>query len=201
MKGLLLVSSGFDSAVAGHLMKRQKVDLIAVHFGREDSQQERWTEQILNKIDVKKLYIVELAPTLEAFLEKAQERFACVFCKRMMLRIAERIAEKEECDFLVTGDSLGQVASQTLHNLSVVDSAAKIKILRPLLGRDKKDIMDLAKKIGTYDISKQSTNCCAFVPKSPATKSTLEQIEAEEKKIDIKEIIEKRLKSVKIKNL
>ncbi|MBW3017810.1 7-cyano-7-deazaguanine synthase [Candidatus Woesearchaeota archaeon] len=201
MKGLLLISSGFDSAVAGYIMKQQKIDVIAVHFGKENSSQEKWTEQILKKIDIKKLYIVELAPALKEFLEKAQERFACVFCKRMMLRIAEKIAEKENCDFLITGDSPGQVASQTLHNMTVIDSAVKIKVMRPLLGKDKKDIMDIARKIGTYDISKLSTICCAFAPKSPATKSTLKQLEAEEASIDIEKIIKERLKTMKIKNL
>jgi len=201
MKGILLVSSGFDSAVAGHLMKQKDIELVAVHFGKEGSKQEKLTEDILKKIEVKKLYIIDLAPALEEFLSKAEDRFVCVFCKRMMLRIAERIAEKEKANFLITGESLGQVASQTLHNMVVVDKAAKIKILRPLLSMDKKDIMDIAKEIDTYDISKLSTICCAFVPQRPATKSTLQQMEKQEANIAIEKIIEERLKTAKVKSI
>ena len=201
MKGILLVSSGFDSAVAGHLMKQKNVDIVAVHFGSEGSKQEKWTEDILKKIKVDKLYIIDLAPALEEFLTKSEERFVCVFCKRMMLRIAEKLADKEKADFLITGESLGQVASQTLHNMTVVDKAVKIKIMRPLLSMDKKDIMDIAKEIGTYDISRQSTICCAFVPGRPATKSTLQQMEKQEAGIDINKIIKERLKAAKIKSI
>ena len=102
--------------------------------------------------------------------------YTCIFCKRMLLRYAEKIAEKQEADAIVMGDSLGQVASQTLHNINVINSAVKIPIIRPLIGYDKEDIVKIAKEIGTYDLSILPSDPCKEVPNKPATQAKLDKI-------------------------
>ncbi|UCH72033.1 MAG: hypothetical protein JSW62_00330, partial [Thermoplasmatales archaeon] len=118
-------------------------------------------------------------------------KFSCIFCKRMLLRYAEKIAEKEGANAIIMGDSLGQVASQTLQNILVIDNAVKMPILRPLIGFDKEDVVRIAKKIGTYDLSIIPSNGCNAVPNKPATSAKLDKILEEEKKIDIRKIINK----------
>jgi thiamine biosynthesis protein ThiI len=204
MKGLLLISGGHDSVVAGHLMKQQGVEVIAVHFSNKpftDDKPQELAERLLKKIGIKNLFIVEHGQTQGEFLKNAEHKFICIFCRRMMFRIAEKIAEREGCDFLITGENLGQVASQTLHNLTVTDSAVKIKIMRPLLGLDKREIMDIAKDIGTYDISSEPSICCRVVPNHPVTKCTIERIEKQEAKVDINKILKERLDTVTLKHL
>jgi thiamine biosynthesis protein ThiI len=109
----------------------------------------------------------------------------------MMLRIAEAIARREKAQALVTGESLGQVASQTLENMAVIQQAATLPILRPLVGMDKQEIIDQARRIGTFDISSiPDQDCCQlFVPKHPATKARFSEVEADEGKLDVKELL------------
>jgi thiamine biosynthesis protein ThiI len=108
----------------------------------------------------------------------------------MLVRYAEKIAEKYNSPAVVMGDSLGQVASQTLQNLRVVEQAIQIPILRPLIGLDKEDVVKIAKEIGTYELSIKTSFSCTAVPKKPSTKAKLEQILIEEKKIDIDKLVE-----------
>jgi thiamine biosynthesis protein ThiI len=107
----------------------------------------------------------------------------------MMERYAEKIAKNEEADAIVMGDSLGQVASQTLQNLRVIDSAVKIPILRPLIGLDKEDVVKIARKIGTYELSILPSSGCIAVPNNPATRAKLENVLREEKKLNIEKIV------------
>ena len=115
-----------------------------------------------------------------------------------MLKIAEKLAKKEKCKFLITGENLGQVASQTLSNMTNTTKAVKLPILRPLLCYDKSEIIILAKKIDTYETSKGPEICCLLGPKHPATKSSLREIEHEEKKILLDKLISGCLKRVEI---
>ncbi|MCK4669960.1 MAG: 7-cyano-7-deazaguanine synthase [Nanoarchaeota archaeon] len=200
MKGLLLLSGGHDSIVAGHLIQEKKVEVIGLHFYTNEKQLEL-AERLAKKVRIKKIYIVPHAPSLTEFMEKADKRYVCIYCKRLMHCIAEKIAEKEGCEFLITGENLGQVASQTLDNIKTIDTAVKIKVVRPLLGLDKTEIVDIAKDIGTFDISKEPSSCCDFVPKHPVTKCTPERIEEQEAKIDVVKIIEDTVKTIKVKNL
>lgn len=200
MKGLLLLSGGHDSIVAGHLMKERDVEIIGLHFYLNDDQLDR-AERLGRKISIKRLYIVPHTLPLEEFIEKADKRFVCIFCKRMMYCIAEKIAEKEGCRFLITGENLGQVASQTLDNMQTIDSAVRITVVRPLLGMDKEEIIDIAKDISTYDISKEPSSCCTYVPKHPATKCTPARIQEQEAGLDIGRMIKESLKDVRVKNL
>ena len=139
-----------------------------------------------------KLYIIKHGFIDQAeIIKKCERRYTCVLCRRMMFRIASAIAKIEKADFLITGENLGQVASQTLDNLVVVTDVVKIPILRPLLTYDKQEIMDLAKEIGTYDLSILPSNNCSAVPNKPATSAKLDKILEEEKKINIKNLIDK----------
>ena len=109
----------------------------------------------------------------------------------MMLRIGEAIARQEKAKALITGESLGQVASQTLDNMAVIQQAARLPILRPLVGMDKQEIIDQARRIGTFEVSSvPDQDCCQlFVPKHPATKARFDEVEADEAKLDVKELL------------
>jgi len=113
----------------------------------------------------------------------------------MMLRISERIAEKENADAILTGESLGQVASQTLRNIKVEEEAVNLPIIRPLIGLDKVEIIDIAKEIGTYDISISPGLCCTIAPKKPATHANLSDIKIQEEKMNIDSLIEDAIKN------
>ena len=204
-KALSLISSGIDSPVATWIMQQKGLEIIGIHFSNEPSSYSSPREktiEICKHLGIKRLYILKHVFLMQAeLLRLCEDKARCVLCKRMMLRFAEKIAEKEGCSYLVTGDNLGQVASQTLDNITVVSAAAKIPILRPLLCNDKQETVDLAKKIGTYDISVESAACCTAVPRMPLTKAVLSRIEAEEKKIDVDSIVEKAVSRAKVLDL
>ena len=154
MKGLLLLSSGIDSPVAGKLMIDKGVEVVALHFVfHHDEHEEKKVFDLAKKVNVKELFFAELRNAHDAYSEKCNPRYTCIFCKRMMLRIAEKLAEREKCDFLITGENMGQVASQTLDNMAVIQQAVKIKVLQPLLGFDKNDTIKIARKFETYEMS------------------------------------------------
>ena len=119
----------------------------------------------------------------------------------MLLRYAEMIAEKNNCDAIVMGDSLGQVASQTLQNLRVVEQATSMPILRPLIGLDKEDVIKIAKYIGTYELSISTAFGCTAVPKKPSTKAKLERILIEEEKIDLNKLVKQAVNNAKLVSL
>ncbi|OGM01338.1 hypothetical protein A3K72_03085 [Candidatus Woesearchaeota archaeon RBG_13_36_6] len=203
MKGLLLISSGIDSPVAGYIMIKRGVEIIAVHFNNlkeEDDKSLRTTKRLVKKLSQIankriKLYIIQNHRNQRVIMDNTNRRFQCVLCKRLMYRMAERIAKKEKCDFLITGENLGQVASQTLDNLKVLDDATDMIVLRPLLCNDKNDTIKIAKQIGTYDISIEHKDTCAFVPKRPLTKAKLEKVKVQEEKLDIQKIVDDSIKN------
>jgi thiamine biosynthesis protein ThiI len=197
MKFVSLISSGIDSPVATYLISKKAEEIIFVHSDNRPFTDDRQinnfitiTKHLKKIINLKiKAYIVPHGHTLTYYKKSCLDRFTCVFCKRMMVRYAEKIAEKEKADAIVMGDSLGQVASQTLQNLRVVDSAVKIPILRPLIGFDKEDVVNIARQIGTYELSILPSAGCTAVPNKPATRAKLEDILEEEKKLNIEEIV------------
>jgi thiamine biosynthesis protein ThiI len=198
MKGLLLLSSGIDSPVAGKMMIDKGVEVIALHLKLHDNEsEEKKVIDLAKKIGVNKLFFADLKRAHDAYSEKCNPRFTCVFCKRMMLRIAEKLAENEKCDFLITGENMGQVASQTLDNMVVIQTVVKTKVLSPLLGFDKNETIKLARKFGTYEMSIQKSPGCPYLPQHPATTSRLEKVEAEEAKLNINELVEESISSVK----
>lgn len=194
-RGLLLLSGGIDSPVAGDVVQRQGVDLASVHFSLEpwtDDEPERKSRAVADRLDLDPLTVISLDEA-SAVLAKARHRLYFVLSKRLMLRVADRIAEAQGREVLVTGENLGQVSSQTLANLAVVDAAVDRPVLRPLLGWDKVDIVDRAKAIGTYGIASGPEHCDALGPTRPSTRASLREVEAAEAEVDVDELVDRTL--------
>ncbi len=201
-KVLSLISSGFDSPVAAwHLMKRgARVDFIHFHSyprtGKESINNVKDIVQILNRYQIiSNLYLVPLLDIQREIFSKCEGKYRILLYRRLMMKIAERIANDIHAGALVTGESLGQVASQTLENIRVTDSAVSLPVFRPLIGMDKIEIINKAKKIGTYEISSQPyEDCCSlFTPLHPATKARLQDVEFEESKLDSEKLIKEAI--------
>jgi thiamine biosynthesis protein ThiI len=192
MKLISLISSGIDSPVATYLMSKSSEEIILVHGDIRPFTDDQEVENFLKlAIHLKKIskckistYLIPHGPSLLKFKNISNNRFTCIFCKRMLLRYAEKIAENESASAIIMGDSLGQVASQTLKNINTIEQSIKIPVLRPLIGFDKEDIVKIAKKIGTYDLSILPTVGCKAVPDNPVTQAKLEKILEEEKNLD-----------------
>lgn len=206
-KTAALLSGGIDSPVAAFYAMKRGAKVIFMHFhsfpytGMESIEKVKKMAKILNKFQFKsKLFLIPFAEIQEEILMKTDKKNRIVLYRRFMLRIAEKIAKQEKALALVTGDSLGQVASQTLENISVIGEAAKIPILRPLIGFDKEEIIQKAKEIGTYEISIQPhSDCCVrFMPKHPATKAKIEEITEAEKNLDTENLIRSAVEKTEI---
>jgi len=137
---------------------------------------------------------VDMEPFFSAIERLKESRYRCILCKRFMHRVAGRIGEEYHCSAIVNGDNLGQVASQTLENLATVTPAATLPVLRPLITYDKEEIVTLAKKIQTF-IPRPGDHACRMVPKKPATAATITQIEEEEAKLPMDDLIQKAVES------
>ncbi len=203
-KAILLVSGGIDSPVAGYILKEKGFEVIGLHLSNNiNKDEEHKVKKLMKKIGVKKLYTAN-ASIYQKDFSKTKSRFRCILCKRMMFRLAQKIAEKENAKFIITGENLGQVASQTLDNLAVNDFVIeheKFFVIRPLLTLDKNDIINIARKIGTFDISIEKTPSCPWLPSNPATKTTNPQLEKEEAKIDVDGLVKQTLKNSIIENI
>jgi thiamine biosynthesis protein ThiI len=193
-----LISGGFDSPVAAYRMMQRGCRLIFVHFHGEPYQDK--TSQVKVRDLVRnltrhqyqtRLYLVPFGEIQRQIVASVTRPLRVVLYRRMMLRIAEAIARQEKAKALVTGESLAQVASQTLDNMAVIQQAATLPILRPLVGMDKQEIIDQARRIGTFETSSiPDQDCCQlFVPKHPATKSTAWEVQEAESKFDVKELL------------
>ena len=202
MKFISLVSSGIDSPIATFLVSKKADKIILVHGDNRPFTDDREIENFvklakhLKKIiscDVEAI-LVSHGKSLTSFKKNCNNLFTCVFCKRMLLRYAEKIAEKEKADAIIMGDSLGQVASQTLQNIRVIDQAVSIPVLRPLIGFDKEETVKLARKIGTYDLSILPSVGCSAVPTKPSTMAKLETILEEESRINIENLVKEAVK-------
>lgn len=204
MKLVSLISGGIDSPVAAYLMLKQGVEVIALHMDNRPFTDEKNYNKAVSLVhrleEVTKrpvpMYIVPHGPNHIAFARNCERHLHCLFCRRMMYRVASRVAQREGADGILTGESLGQVASQTLQNILVENEAAKVPVVRPLIGFDKVEIIDIARKIGTYEISTLPGLCCTIVPKKPATAAKAEDILAEEAKVDIDALVEKSLEGM-----
>src|SRR5919106_1703743 len=189
-----LISGGIDSPVAAYRMMQRGCRLVFVHFHSApylDKTSQEKVRQLVTTLTrhqfLSRLYLVPFGEIQRQIIAAVNRPLRVVLYRRMMLRIAEAIARNEKAKALVTGESLGQVASQTLDNMAVIQQAATVPILRPLVGMDKQEIIDQARRIGTFDISSiPDQDCCQlFVPKHPATKATVREVEAAESKLDI----------------
>jgi thiamine biosynthesis protein ThiI len=191
-KGILLLSGGFDSPVAGHSMSRQGLDLIAAHFSLEpitDDSAAVKARTLCRILGIPSLYVVRVGEAFAEVAHLANRRFYFVLTKRLMVRLADAIGDWESADVLVTGENLGQVSSQTLASLRVIDAAARRPVLRPLIGFDKQEVVDRAREIGTYEVSRGPEICDLLGPPRPSTHARMEQILAEEAKLDIPRLV------------
>jgi len=199
MKALALLSGGFDSAVAIYLMK-DKFEIIALHFSLEpftDDTPEKKSMELAKKLKIKNLYVINHSNEHSEITKKCDHRYYYIISRRLMYQVAEKLAKRLNCNFILDGCNLGQVSSQTLSNLSVIMHGVDIPALHPLLCYDKDQIIQLARKINTYKISEGPEMCNVLGPKHPATRSNLKIIEKEESKINVNDLIESSLNSLR----
>jgi thiamine biosynthesis protein ThiI len=194
-----LLSGGFDSAVAAHKMMKRGAHLTFVHFWGGGAAPGESSVHVARELVRRlvpwqlsaKLYLVPFEPIQREIVARAPQEFRILLYRRMMLRIAERIARSNRVLGLITGDSLAQVASQTLHNMAAVGYAVRIPLYRPLVGDDKVEIMNAARKIGTHDISAEPFHdCCPiFMPRNPALHASIDELDQAEGTLDIEALI------------
>jgi len=206
-RALVLMSGGIDSPVAGFLMAKRGVENIWLHFHsfplvsqKSIEKTRELAEKFLRFQPKLKVYFFPFSQIQMEIKTKALEKYRILLYRRAMLKIAREIAKKENCQALVTGESLGQVSSQTLPNLAILQEKISFPVLRPLIGMDKEEIIALAKKIDTYQISiKPHEDCCSlFVPKKATAKGNLELVKSLEKELKTDKMIKKEIKKIKV---
>ncbi len=194
-----LLSAGIDSPVSSWQMMKRGANVIFVHFhsmpytSANSVDQVRQLTEVLTRYQYRsKLYLVPFAETQNEIVLQSPQPLRVIFYRRMMMRVAERIAMREKAEALVTGDAVGQVASQTLRNIRAINYAATLPILRPLSGFDKEETMAIARTIGTFDISKEPyDDCCSFLaPRKPATWANIDEVTEAESKLDVERLIQ-----------
>ncbi len=202
-KAVSLISGGIDSPVASYLMLKRGLELVFVHFHALPYTDKASIEKVKKLVAIiaefqpkTKLYLIPFSEIQKEILLKTTASLRVILYRRMMFRLAGKIAEKENCKVIITGENLGQVASQTIENLTAIEKATDILVLRPLIGFDKKEIIEQAEKIGTFKTSiLPHQDCCSrFLPKHPETKAEIKEVESAEKKLNIKKLISNSIK-------
>lgn len=206
-RGLLLLSGGIDSPVAGFLLAKRGVEISALHFHSYPFTSDRGLEKVKDlarqlsyytgKIT---MYSINLLPIQKEINEKCREREMTILSRRFMMRIGEELSKKYEYDALITGESLGQVASQTIQGVSVINSSVEMPILRPLIAMDKSEIIEISREIGTYETSiLPFEDCCTvFLPRRPVTKPKLHDILRSEGNIDVEQLVKDAIENMEI---
>ncbi|WP_273122832.1 tRNA uracil 4-sulfurtransferase ThiI [Bacillus weihaiensis] len=204
-KAMLLLSGGIDSPVAGYLSLKRGVELEVIHFFSPPYTSERAKQKVIDltteltsfggKIN---LHIVPFTKIQEKIQEQVPENYTMTSTRRMMLKIADRIREKQQGLALITGESLGQVASQTLESMLAINSVTNTPVLRPLITMDKTEIIDIAKQIHTHDISiRPFEDCCTiFTPANPKTKPKVDKVTRFESFVDFDELVDEAVMNV-----
>ena len=199
-RAALLLSGGIDSPVAGWSIMKRGVQVQGIHFHSFPYTSERAKQKVLDLAAIMGEYagnmLVHVVPFTEiqlAIHEKCPDELGTVLMRRYMMRIAQRLAQKNRCQALITGESIGQVASQTMEALVCTDQVVDMPVFRPLIGMDKLEIMDIARKIGTYETSIQPfEDCCTvFTPRHPCTKPKIEDLIQAEQALDSEALIQK----------
>lgn len=194
-KAMLLLSGGIDSPVAGYMISKRGVTVDAVYFHAPPYTSERAKEKVVDlaRIISKytgpiRLHVINFTDIQLYIYEQCPHEELTIIMRRYMMRIAEHIAKENDCQALITGESLGQVASQTMHSLAVTNEVCELPVFRPLIGFDKQDIIDISEKIGTFETSiLPFEDCCTiFVAKHPVTKPNLEIIKRHEGNLEEK---------------
>lgn len=205
-RGAVLISGGLDSPVAAWMMAKRGVELLAIHFAsppytspRAEEKVHRLLEQVSRYSGRIRLYTVHFTEIQELIREKCPEELFTILMRRFMMRIAEGIAKREGCGALITGESLGQVASQTMQAIGCTDIVTQMPVFRPLIGMDKTEIIAIARKIGTFEISIEPyEDCCTvFTPKHPRTRPDNKFVEIAEAALDGNALVEKAVQETR----
>lgn len=204
-RGMLLLSGGIDSPVAAYMMAKRGMKIFAVHFASPPYTSEKAREKVLELRDIVtayaggiRLFVVPFTEIQLAIHKNCPANYMITIMRRFMMRIACRLAETYDCGAVITGESLGQVASQTVESMTCTGDTATLPVFRPLIGMDKDEIMTLAKKIGTYETSIQPyEDCCTvFLPKSPAIHPSLDSVRKAEAALDVEALTKAALAAV-----
>lgn len=208
-KAMLLLSGGIDSPVAGYMISKRGVELEAVYFNAPPYTSERAKQKVIDLARIVsgysgtiRLHIVNFTDIQLAIYEKCPHEELTIIMRRYMMKIAEELAKQNKCQALITGESIGQVASQTMHSLACTNEVCTMPVFRPCIGMDKQEIVDISEQIDTYETSiLPYEDCCTiFVAKHPVTKPILEIIKRSEEKLAdvIDELMEKALNSIEV---
>lgn len=210
-KGLLLISGGIDSPVAGHMIAKRGMSIECIHFHSYPYTNMQAKEKVIDLAGILSQYtcgttlnIIKVTHIQEEIHKKCNGEYMVTLLRRFMMRIAERVALKCGAQCIITGESLGQVASQTIEGMTSSNSVIeKLPVLRPLCGFDKNEIIERSKNIGTYDVSIEPyEDCCTvFLPKHPVTRPSLESVLAEESKLDVEALIEEAMQTLEVVKL
>lgn len=209
-EGLLLISGGIDSPVAGYLMAKRGLKLSAIHFISPPYTSLRALQKVETLIEIMSeytgsvnFYCVPFTKIQEALRDNCPEELFTIIMRRIMMKIAVRIAEENNIPALITGESLAQVASQTVYAIAATNAASDRPVLRPLIGLDKQDIVEIARKIDTFDTSVLPyEDCCTvFTPKRPKIRPTLKCVEEAEAAFDFEPLIQEAIEGIEIKNI
>ena len=211
-RALLLLSGGIDSPVAGYMVAKRGVQLEAVHFESFPYTSERAKEKVLELAGIVAQYagsfnvhVVSLTRIQEELVKNCQEDYFTLVLRRYMMAIADRMAHSLGCGGLITGESLGQVASQTMQALGVTDPVATLPVFRPCIGMDKEEIIQVARRIGTFETSIQPfEDCCTvFTPKHPRTRPELSRVLEQQNRLDFEALVQEALdgaQTVRVRN-
>lgn len=203
----ILISGGIDSPVAAYMMAKRGLKLTAVHFAsppytskRAEDKVVRLLRRVSRYAGKMTMYTVPFTKIQETIKNECPEELFTIIMRRLMMQISSRIAADNDCTALITGESLGQVASQTIGALSCTDDAADLLVFRPLIGMDKQEIIDISYKIDTYDISIEPyEDCCTvFTPKHPRTRPVLKYVKEAQEKANFEQMIEEALANLKV---
>lgn len=206
-RAMLLLSGGIDSPVAGYSIAKRGVEIEAVHFYSYPYTSKRAKDKVIELARIVaqycygiKLYIVPFTDIQLEINDKCPKEEMTIIMRRMMMRIAEKIAVSKDATALITGESIGQVASQTMNGLYVTDRVVSMPVFRPLIGMDKNDVIEVARKIGTFDTSiLPYEDCCTvFVAKHPNTKPKLSKIEKFEEVLDIDKLVSEAIDKIEV---
>lgn len=209
-RGLLLLSGGIDSPVAGYMMAKRGVRVEALHFESFPYTSERAREKVLELASILaeyagevRVHIVSLTHIQEELVKNCDEDYFTLLLRRFMMKIAERVAAYKGCSVLITGESLAQVASQTMQALCVTDAAVDIPVFRPCIGMDKEEIVTVSRKMGAFETSIQPyEDCCTvFTPRHPKTRPELEKVLAQAAKVDFDALADEAFESLYTVNI
>lgn len=209
-KGLLLVSGGIDSPVAGYMMARRGLKLSAMHFVSPPYTSDRALQKVVTLCEKvteysgdMDLYVVPFTKLQVAIRDNCPEELFTIIMRRLMMELANRLCEREDIPAIITGESLGQVASQTVYALSATNAAADYPVFRPLIGMDKRDIVEIARDIDTFETSiLPYEDCCTvFTPKRPKTRPTLKFVEEAQNSFDFEPLLKEAFDGIELKQI